>query len=467
MSEEVLYSDSFQLKFLAEAARNSDFANSVLPNVTTKNFTKDWFTDIFRVLADYVTAYKSSPLDAETFLDHFVFVANRNKALKLTDNVTTIVTNIYKKTSDGKWEFEFNAKDIHDKANDFVRRAAYREALLNSIHKVETDNYEEIRDLILKAGMVGIPAESNFQQSLKEIFIEDDRREEGQLLGYKLNKFHTMETYLDGIQPGFYVIAAHTSYGKTALSINLLLDILQSNDVCGLYVSLDDSRKKIVHRFLGIMSGLPINEVQSRKTDPETEMKLYNARDTLKRLAETNKLDIRDISSISNIETLEGIIRSHPKRDQLVVVLDGLYNLEVSNRDMDKRAENIKRANRIKALVDLYGIPVICTGELRKWTKTKGEIDIPDISDLMETSKFSYNANVVFLLHYPDTGVSLIAEEPILKIEYAKNKQSHFRGTQNVRFRRRTGVIEELGSEEAETINTEQAKEDYLKMRRN
>jgi hypothetical protein len=60
----------------------------------------------------------------------------------------------------------------------------------------------------------------------------------------------------------------------------------------------------------------------------------------------------------------------------------------------------------------------------------------------METGKFAYNANVIWLL-YPSDPDSINQPYQTLELEYAKNKLSYFKGIQALDFIRSTGVIKE------------------------
>ncbi len=64
------------------------------------------------------------------------------------------------------------------------------------------------------------------------------------------------------------------------------------------------------------------------------------------------------------------------------------------------------------------------------------------MSDIMETGKFAYNANVIFLM-YADDPANMVTPSPILNLEYAKNKLSDFRGTQYLLFERTKGLLSE------------------------
>jgi len=239
------------------------------------------------------------------------------------------------------------------------------------------------------------------------------------------------------------VVGAGTSAGKTAFLCNLLLDLLDSNDaLTGMYFSLDDHKDLIINRMLGIKSGIPLNQVQKKQASERHEKMLHGAYNELLVLSGEKRLYIRDASEIQDIEDLTLEIKRRMNR-KLVVVIDGLYNLDVGYGGEVIRQENIERANRLKALADTYRIPVICTGELRKRQAGTKQDPPPTIHDLMETGKFAYNANLVLLL-YPESWADYDTEDkPILKMKYAKNKVSSYRGTQDIRFHRDTSRMEE------------------------
>lgn len=304
-----------------------------------------------------------------------------------------------------------------------------------------------VKGLRLEAEKIKARPTETLAEHLREKQEEDSKRGD-ELLGFRLNRFNEIAKKTDGIQSGFYIIGAYTSKGKTALATNLFLDLLQSNPgTKGLYFSLDDNRDVIINRFLGILTGLRLNQVQRKQADPEALNEAYG---TLVRFAEEGRLIVKDISEVSHIDTLEMEIRERAGDKNLFVVIDGLYNLETGSDYGGIREENVERANKVKTLVDTYEIPIIATGELRKRT-AEGKDRDPSIDDLMETGKFAYNANLVWLL-YPEEKDPLKYDEdpePVLVLRYEKNKLSYFTGKQDLTFKKATGRIKEKGLDPA------------------
>jgi len=301
------------------------------------------------------------------------------------------------------------------------------------------------KDLRLETEKIKARPTETLGEHLKTKHERESKREAGELLGYGLNRLGEIAKKTDGIQPGLYIIGAYTTKGKTALATNLFLDLLLSNpETRGIYFSLDDNRDVIINRFLGILTDIELNRARRKLEDPEEKQKLEEGYEKLISLAGGGRLIIKDISEVNHVDILEIEIRERVG-EKLFVVIDGLYNLETGNDYGGIREENVGRANKIKALVDTYKIPLICTGELRKKTAGEDKNKPPSMDDLMETGKLAYNANLVWLL-YPKEGKNYEEDpEPVLILEYAKNKLSYFTGEQELAFKKITGAIRERG----------------------
>lgn len=330
--------------------------------------------------------------------------------------------------------------EIDSKFNDFVN---------------SRDKYNELDTLYLIAAKYGFepitireadpPAEPmSFDRELEEQFLLDDSRDPNKLLGFPLTKFKELAGYVDGIQAGFYLLGAESNVGKTAVLTNMCLDVLETNpDVTVMYFSLDDSRKYTAYRYLSIMTQLSINETRKQQAAPDMVDLLNYGRKKLVDLVRSKRLIVKDTSEVYNIEQLKSEIENIPDKSKLVVFIDGLYNLEVSDKFRGGiREENIERARQVKLLVDKYRLPILTTGELRKKTKEESKDKAPTMHDLMETGKFAYNANVVWML-YGKTE-DLRSDNPILTLEYVKNKLSDYKGIQNLTFKRATGTMNEV-----------------------
>jgi DNA primase len=277
---------------------------------------------------------------------------------------------------------------------------------------------------------------------LKKKFSEESTRV-CKYLGHEFGTLTKICDGIDGLQPGFYLLSSETNIGKTACLTNMFIDIIAKNPkVKGIYFSLDDSKEIIINRLLGIMTGLQLNQIQRKQQNQTDHQNLENGYNSLISLYDSNRLDIKDISEVKSISQCEQIIIDNSDRP-LFIMIDGLYNLEIKGNSQ-LREMNIERANRIKAIVDQYRIPIITSGELRKKGTGEKPSGKPTIHDIMETGKLAYNSNVVWLLYPKDVEGYSDDDEPILLLEFAKNKLSHFRSKIELKFTRKTSKIEEI-----------------------
>jgi len=296
--------------------------------------------------------------------------------------------------------------------------------------------------------------EDNFADELVAQFEFDNNRDPNKLLGLPLTKFKTLANNIDGIQPGFYFLGAESNVGKTALLTNLALDVLDtSSDATVLYFSLDDSRLYTTYRCLSILTGFHINSVRKPNVNHTDFQTLQAQRNVFLDYVKNERLIMKDLSEVYHMDHLMKFIEAYQNRENLVVFVDGLYNLEVdAGKNEGIRVQNIEKANKIKLITDKYGIPLIATGDLRKKLKGESKKTKPTMHDLMETGRYAYNANVIWLLYAndPDT-----VNQPyqIIELEYAKNKLSDFKGIQSLDFIRSTGTIKEINLPTAPTGN--------------
>ena len=110
----------------------------------------------------------------------------------------------------------------------------------------------------------------------------------------------------------------------------------------------------------------------------------------------------------------------HPRKKKLIVLIDGLYNVPMERSFSSIREENIPG----KPMVKLYNVPVIATAEFRKRTNEDASKKARSLHDLMETGKYGYNADVVWLLTPQNQGHYKKLPEPIIEMEFPKNKLS-------------------------------------------
>lgn len=289
----------------------------------------------------------------------------------------------------------------------------------------------------------------SFAEYLREKRETEKQRDPLKPLGLPLKKFKNIEFQTDGIQPGLYLIGAGPNVGKTAFSVNLAIDLIKTNpDIAVYFYTLDDTKGIIINRFLGALTSFQINKIQKGfKTSIEDNQKIDEAYGTLASWNQQGRLYVKDIEEIKHIEDIENDVKNEKEAGRRAVIfVDALYNLQVENNTPGGiREMNIDRAIQIKGVVDKFDVPLFCTVEIRKGQKEKAgqaKPAAPTLDDIMETGKFAYNANLVWILHSvadPNAEGNQINVE----ISCVKNKLNYDKRKRNLTFYPQTSIIEE------------------------
>lgn len=300
---------------------------------------------------------------------------------------------------------------------------------------------------------------------------------QGGLLGLKANRFPAFIKKLDGIQNMFYLIAGDTNIGKSALLLNLALDIIESNDnVFVLFFSVDDSISQLLPRMVSVDTGIPINAISNPKykiklskdlSEAEKENLLKLRGEKIEKLkAMSDRFAIKEEGEAKRIEQLTKYIKIYKKISegkQLVVFIDNMHRLS-SYRKVDTRELYMMISDQLKYWKNQYDIPIITTGELRKTNHIKR----PTGDDIKETKDLQFDADFVGMLfndYYtnPNTDLKFVrdvntadAYGPVIELNVIKNKTSSFKSRLYYKFYPELSKITECSDEER-TIYLEQS----------
>jgi len=336
--------------------------------------------------------------------------------------------------------------------NDSLKEKTERLILEKAEEKGFTGSYEELISIIKVGETLGV-SEALEPTDLVGVLREKKKKEDertADLLGYRLDKFKQVEQDLDGLQAGLYVIGGDTNIGKTAFLINLFMDTIETNPhLYGLFFSLDDSTDIILNRILAIKANLPINGIRKPQgLDKQRLADRVGAYQALEALA--GRFRIEDSTKIQDFTALDHHIREviEGQGKDLIIAIDGLQNIDTGEGELNIREKNIARANMIKKLVTTYSVPILTTVELRKRAVGQSISREPSIDDIMETGKFAYNANLVWLLSLDDPD-----KREKISLRIGKNKLSENKQGWYLNFNRQTAEITETG-ETIGQINT-------------
>ncbi len=113
--------------------------------------------------------------------------------------------------------------------------------------------------------------EDDFLQFIENKFeAERELVFEGGIKGYRLNHLSFYERMCDGLRPGLHYFGAHPNVGKTSLMSTMDWDLLMSNkQVCTMFITIDDTRDKIVNNILACASDRSQNIVDRKRNEAD------------------------------------------------------------------------------------------------------------------------------------------------------------------------------------------------------
>lgn len=299
--------------------------------------------------------------------------------------------------------------------------------------------------------------------------------------GHSCGKFKMIEDHLDGFPSHGSMIglAGVSNIGKTSFVRNLTWELIINNpNLLIIFMSIDDPFKKIVPAYIALSTGLSITEVSKSGLKIE-DMSLKKAKlnagwkdfDSI-----SDRLIIKDVSDGSTTASLEKEIQYykqlHPKMDMMVVI-DNFHKLrDFPDIGGESRQRFTMISSRIKDLTTIYNIPILNVMELRKFADSNDKR--PTLQDIKETVDIEYDCDLIWLFHQPlhvkhDTDMVWQYNDPdhpewgemtmpYNELDFAKNKESAFKGLIHLKFITHKSTFEEATKDEMDERGTRENK---------
>ena len=267
---------------------------------------------------------------------------------------------------------------------------------------------------------------------------------------------------LEGIDAGLYLFAGLSNSGKSAIMMNLLNDccMYKENNVFGLYISLDDSNDEIIARLIAMEEKIPIgiaskpqryknklenaklNEYYSEEYDL-IEKQLKKREDGLEKLRKNNdKLKVIDTKKVTNIDEIYNYIKqilvylkAKDPNKKLIIAIDSINDIVYNHRLKEGESVSSEIAKTVKSWTVEFDCPIFASTHMRKINANRR----PVLDDLKDSTVLVYEASVTFIV-YNDVSANKNnakifqqrldsdEKEPILEIDWAKNKKSSYKG---------------------------------------
>ena len=276
---------------------------------------------------------------------------------------------------------------------------AMRREYMQALDRIELDaNPEQIQEKIDKELESFKPIEkeeTHIKNSLEEIKGEYEAISKGE---YNPTYIKTHISHLDDkirLEKGcVFTIAAPTSVGKSALSLNIALRSAYKDQIPTLIFSLEMPQKQLSKRMLSALSKTNLKRIEESVATPEMLSNVDKAIDKL------NDLPIHSIHSIKNVNQLARDVRRYKKEHKIeLVVIDYLQLIPFNAGRMGKADGIAMISQKIKQIALDNDVAIVLLSQLNR---EGARSEYPDLYHLKDSGSIENDADIVLIMNCKD-----------------------------------------------------------------
>ena len=259
---------------------------------------------------------------------------------------------------------------------------------------------------------------SSSAELLNDLFYElKDKFLNPTLPGLK-SGFYDLDLLTQGFQKSdLIIIAGRPSTGKTALSLNIILNVIKNSKLPVLFFSLEMSNKQIMYRLLSMEANIDQTRLKNGKLYQNDWIKLNKIIKILSKLPlfidDSANLSINDIRS-----KIKTIILEQTKIGLIVIdYLQLMQNLNIKNGNRVQELSQITRY--LKNIAREFNVPIIALSQLSRNVENRLN-QKPILSDLRESGSIEQDADLVLML-YKNKSASQVSQLTELIIAKQRN----------------------------------------------
>ena len=258
-------------------------------------------------------------------------------------------------------------------------------------------------------------------------------------------KQKSLEPMLPGLTSGFYdldsitqgfqksdliIIAGRPSMGKTALCLNIALNVIKKYECPILFFSLEMSKEQVIYRILA-------NEIEISNTRLKTGQIYENdwaqINQTVKKLSAL-PLFINDMTNLSVQEIRAKVQKIVFEQKNIgLIIIDYLQLMQNSKMQSDNRVQELSQITRgLKSIAREFQVPLITLSQLSRSVENRIN-KRPILSDLRESGSIEQDADLVLMLYRDSYYNSTVSEIDLTELIIAKHRNGPI-GTVNLSF---------------------------------
>jgi replicative DNA helicase len=266
------------------------------------------------------------------------------------------------------------------------------EAIAESLNKVRE---------LSESGLSSDDAPQSLADLRDEFLITLDERasSDGSLQGVP-SGFYDLDNLTTGFLPGqMIVIAARPAVGKSTLAADMARAAAFKADKTVLFFSLEMSRSEIMDRITAAESDVLLNNIRSGELSGVERDRIMEGLNTIG----SGRLHIKDQANMTiNSIRLDCLRQASTPEGLDLIVLDYLQLMESPGK-VESRQQAVSTFSRqLKMMAKELGVPMIVLSQLNRGSEQRSDKK-PAMSDLRESGSIEQDADIVLLLHRPET----------------------------------------------------------------
>jgi replicative DNA helicase len=266
---------------------------------------------------------------------------------------------------------------------------------------------------------------------LKDIFFELKEKSLNPKLFGLTSGFYDLDSLTQGFQKSdLIIIAGRPSMGKTALGLNIAINVIQDSKLPVLFFSLEMSKEQMMYRLLSMETEIDQMRLRSGKLKQNDWIKLNE----IIKIISKFPLFIDDTSNLSTEDIRSEIKTIIFEQNEIgLIIIDYLQLMQNSKVKSENRVQELSQITRsLKTLAREFNIPIIALSQLSR--NVENRIDKkPILSDLRESGSIEQDADIVLMLYQNKSSTQVNLDYQLIDLIIAKQRNGPI-GTVKLKF---------------------------------
>lgn len=277
---------------------------------------------------------------------------------------------------------------------------------------------------------------SSSAELLSNIFLDLKQKSINPTLSGISSGFYDLDSFTQGFQKSdLIVIAGRPSMGKTALALNIGVNIIKNLNLPVLFFSLEMSKEQLTYRLLTHETNINGNRL---KTGNLYKNDWVNLNTIIQKLS-TLPLFIDDTPNPSIQDIKSKIKKIIFEQTQIgLIIIDYLQLMQNSKSSISNRTQELSQITRsLKNVAREFKVPIIALSQLSRNVESRTN-KRPILSDLRESGSIEQDADLVLMLYRDSyytstTTTSVDNQKNIVELIIAKHRNGPI-GTVELEF---------------------------------